>query len=227
MKWTHLAAVLAASASLASTLPAQQLDATLSRAIAAYKFAQTVSVRFDQTVTNPLTGRSMSSRGVLLRKRPNLLSISFSSPASDRIVADGSALWLYLPSTAPGQVIRMGATGEQGMLIDPLGQILSRPLEEYTIASAGTGEVAGHAVHIVTLTPRSTRSLFTKATLWVDDDDGTVRQIETTEPSGLTRRVTITQFRTNVDIPRSAFQFSPPANVRVIDTGTGAAIGSE
>jgi len=46
-----------------------------------------------------------------------------------------------------------------------------------------------------------------------------VRQLESTEPSGLVRKITVTRFRTNVTIPRSTFQFTPPANVRVIDGG--------
>lgn len=214
MKAFGIASLLALCASVAS---AQNPEATLQRAVSAYKGAETVSVRFDQTVTNPLTDRSAQSRGELLRKRPNLLSITFSSPAADRIVADGTDLWLYLPSSAPGQVIKMPATGQEGMLLDPLGQILSNPVAHYSVLPMGTATVGGHDTHAVKLTPKSGRDLFTTATLWIDDADGAVRQVETTEPSGLVRRVTITQFRKNVSIPSSAFRFTPPANTRVVD----------
>lgn len=196
---------------------AQKPEATLQRAVSAYAGAETVSVRFDQTVTNPLTDRSAQSHGKLLRKRPNLLSITFSSPAADRIVADGTDLWVYLPSSAPGQVIKMPASGQEGMLLDPLGQILSNPVDHYSLLPMGTATVNGRATHAVKLTPKSGRDLFTTATLWIDDADGAVRQVETTEPSGLVRRVTIVQFRKNVSIPRSAFRFTPPANTRVVD----------
>lgn len=200
-----------------STAAAQKPESTLQRAVVAYRNAETVSVRFDQTVTNPLTDRSARSSGELLRKRPNLLSITFSTPAADRIVADGTDLWVYLPSSAPGQVIKMPAAGEQGMLIDPLGQILSTPMDRYVVSSVGAATVGGHDTHAVKLTPKSGRDLFTTATLWVDDADGAVRRIETTEPSGLMRRVTITRFKKNISIPRSAFRFTPPANTRIID----------
>ncbi len=196
---------------------AQKPETTLQRAVAAYMGAETVSVTFDQTVTNPLTDRAAQSHGELLRKRPNLLSITFSSPAADRIVADGTDLWVYLPSSAPGQVIKMPAAGQQGMLLDPLGQILSAPIDRYSVTAAGTANVSGRGTHAVKLTPKSQRELFTSATLWIDDADGAVRRIETTEPSGLLRRVTVTQLRKNMSIPRSAFRFTPPANTRVID----------
>lgn len=208
---------------LAMPLAAQRPEATLSRAMATYRAAETVTVRFDQTVTNPLTDHSMTSRGELVRKRPNLLSITFSSPASDRIVADGSSLWLYLPSTAPGQVMRLPASGQQGMFLDPLGQILNAPEGTYVVTDGGTASISGHATHAVTLTPRATATLFTKATVWIDDASGIVRQVEATEPSGLVRRVTITLFRSNAPVPRSTFEFAPPPNVRIVDASKGVA----
>jgi outer membrane lipoprotein carrier protein len=204
----------------AGALAAQRPDATLQRAMAAYKNAESISARFDQTVTNPLTDRALNSSGELLRRQPNLLSISFSGTNPDRIVADGTSLWIYVPSSAPGQVIKLPATiGTSGMLIDPMGQILSAPTDSYSMTDAGAASIGGRATHAVTLTPKSRSALFTKATLWIDDSDGLVRQLESTEPSGLVRKITITSFKTNVTIPRSSFQFTPPAGIRVIDGG--------
>jgi outer membrane lipoprotein carrier protein len=201
-----------------ATLNAQQPAVTLQRAIAAYKGAESISVRFDQIVTNPLTDRTLATSGELMRKRPNLLSISFAGADPDHIVADGSTLWVYLPSSAPGQVIKIpAAAGESGLLVDPMGQILSAPIDSYVITDAGSLTIGGRATHAVTLVPKSRAALFTRATLWIDDSDGLVRQLESTEPSGLVRRITVTQFRTNVAIPRSTFQFTPPPRTRVID----------
>jgi outer membrane lipoprotein carrier protein len=205
----------------AASLSAQSPAATFARATRAYNNAQTISARFDQVVSNPLTDRSLTTHGELMRQRPNLLSISFGGDDPDRIVADGSSLWVYLPSSAPGQVIRVpAAAGQRGVLVDPMGQILSAPSSSYAIAAAGTATIAGRATHAITLTPNSPSALFNKATLWIDDATGLVRQIESTEPSGLVRKITITQFRTNVAIPRSTFRFTPPDNARVVD-GSG------
>jgi outer membrane lipoprotein carrier protein len=200
---------------------AQSADATFRRAVTAYSVAQTISARFDQTVSNPLTNRTLSTSGELKRQKPNLLSISFSGSNPDRIVADGSNLWLYLPSSAPGQVIKMpAAAGESGMLVDPMGQILSAATDSYVITDAGTATIGDRPTHAVTLTPKSRTALFTKATLWIDDSTGLLRQLESSEPSGLVRKITVTQFRTNLAIPRSVFQFTPPPKVRVIDAGS-------
>ena len=222
MRTRHTSSVLASAILFVTTsLGAQRPEATLQRAIAAYANAETISVRFDQTVTNPLTDRKLTTSGELMRRRPDRLSISFSGNDPDRIVADGTNLWVYLPSSAPGQVIKLPTgVGESGMLVDPMGQILSAPVSNYNVADAGTSVVNGEATHAITLVPKSRSAPFTKATLWIDDNDGLVRQLESTEPSGLVRKITVTRFRTNVTIPRSTFQFVPPPNVRVID-GSG------
>ncbi len=217
------AAVLV-SAAPAYSLSAQSPEAILSRAVSAYIGASTISVRFNQTISNPLTGRTLATTGELSRQRPNLLSISFEGNDPDRIVADGSSLWVYLPSSAPGQVIRMPAANAGGaMAVDPMGQILSAPAGSYAIVGAGTASVSGHATHAITLTPKSRASMFTSATVWVDDSNGLVRQLESREQSGLVRRIVVTSFRTNVSIPRSTFEFTPPPNVRVVDAGSMAA----
>ncbi|MDQ2889081.1 MAG: outer membrane lipoprotein chaperone LolA [Gemmatimonadota bacterium] len=210
-------AALAVTAMASATLLAQGPQTTLSRAVAAYRSASTISARFDQTVTNPLTDRTLSTTGELLRQRPNLLSISFQGVDPDRIVADGVNLWVYLPSTAPGQVMKMSASSGSAMLVDPMGQILSAPADSYDIADAGTATISGHATHAIALTPKSRSAMFTTATIWVDDVNGLVRQLESREQSGLVRKITVTSFRTNLAIPRSTFQFAPPPNVRVID----------
>lgn len=217
-------AAFAVSMAPAHALLAQSPEAILSRAVSAYSGASSIAVRFNQTISNPLTGRTLETTGELSRQRPNLLSISFSGSDPDRIVADGSSLWVYLPSSAPGQVIRMPAKAAGGgMVIDPMGQLLSAPPGTYDVVGAGTASVGGHATHAITLTPRSRNSMFTSATVWVDDSNGLVRQLESREQSGLVRRIVVTSYRTNLVIPRSTFEFAPPPNVRVVDAGNMAA----
>ena len=217
-------AVILVAGAPSYSLRAQSPEAILAHAVSAYSGASSISVRFNQTISNPLTGRTLSTSGELARKRPNLLSISFEGSDPDRIVADGTSLWVYLPSSAPGQVIRMPATATGGAMgVDPMGQILSAPAGTYDVAGAGTATVSGRATHAITLTPRSRASMFTSATVWVDDASGLVRQIESREQSGLVRRIVVTSYRTNVAIPRSTFEFTPPPRVRVVDAGSMAA----
>ena len=100
-----LAGALLAPLTAASARPRAQGD-LLDRAVAAWARVKTARATFEQTITNSLTGRTLKASGEFQQQRPGKLSVKFSEPANDRIVDDGSRLWLYLPSTTPGQVIR-------------------------------------------------------------------------------------------------------------------------
>jgi outer membrane lipoprotein carrier protein len=207
--------ILVAAAPL---LDAQSPDQTLDRAVSAWAKIKTVRASFDQTLTNSLTGTSANARGEFQQQRPNRLAIRFTEPAGDRIIADGTFIWIYLPSSQPGQVIKRSAADGGAMPLDISGAFLTDPRARYEVTGAGAGTVAGHAAHALLLVPKEgTQKLFDKATIWVDDDDGLIRQFEVLEPSGVTRRIRITSLEPNVAVERSAFSFTPPAGVRVVE----------
>src|SRR5437588_6167358 len=121
--------LLLAAVSIGAPKPAprQGVDQTITRAIAAWSRVKTLRATFEQTVTNPITGSSMSSKGELQQRKPNRLAINFSDPAGDRIVADGKHVWVFLQSATPGQVIRMSTTDVGAANTDLIGQFLSTP----------------------------------------------------------------------------------------------------
>jgi chaperone LolA len=205
-------------ACVTAPLGAQNVDATIDRAVAAWAKVKTIRGTFEQTVTNQITGSSATARGQYVQERPNRLSIRFSQPASDAIVADGKAVWIYLPSASAGQVLKRPAVDPGAMPIDLTGQFLESPRAKYDITAAGTKSVDGHATHALKLIPKKgTNAPFTQATVWVDDDDALIREFEETEPSGVTRHVRLTAIETNPTVDRSAFVFKVPAGVKIVD----------
>jgi outer membrane lipoprotein carrier protein len=197
---------------------AQSVDATIDRAVAAWAKVTTVRGTFDQTVSNSLTGSSATARGDYTQERPNRLAIRFTAPDSGAIVSDGKAVWVYLPSSAPGQVVKRPATDRSATPIDLTGQFLDAPRTKYDISAAGTRIVDGHTTRGLLLVPKKGATApFSKATVWVDDDDSLIREFEETEPSGVTRHVHITSIQTNVSVDRGAFVFTIPKGVKVVD----------
>ncbi|HEX2723694.1 MAG TPA: outer membrane lipoprotein carrier protein LolA [Gemmatimonadaceae bacterium] len=204
----------------AAAAQGQTPDAIITRAADEYARLQSVRAEFTQKLTNPLTGSTALSRGVLLRRAPNLLAVNFTDPKGDRVVADGRFVWVYLPSSAPNQVIRMGAKSSNSMaMIDPGEIFLSSPSTRYTVTAAGTATVEGRKMNIVSLVPKKANNAFTSAKVWVDASDNSVRQFELVDLNGLTRLVTITKLQKNSPIEKSAFKFTPPKNARVLDSG--------
>jgi outer membrane lipoprotein carrier protein len=217
---------LIALAALAAPLGAQSADATIDRAVTAYATLKTARGSFEQTLTNPLTKSVMRSRGVFQQEMPSTLSVVFTDLKDDRLVADGKALWLYLPSTNPGVAIKLPLGSGVGGSVDLLGQFVSSPRTRYAITPLGKESVGGRATTMLKLVPKRPMDEFKQATIWVDDANGRIQQFEVTEATGLVRRIHFLTFQSNVAVDRNAFTFTVPPNVRVLDqTRPGAAPG--
>lgn len=200
----------------ASATPKKQAD-LLDRAVAAWAKVKTARGTFEQSIVNPLTGRTMTTTGEYQQDRPGKLNVSFAGPTSDRIVADGKNVWLFLPSSAPDQVIKtsLGANGAGTM--DLTAQFLVAPRAKYAITPGAAAIMSGRATHAFTLVPKVAGGApFKVATVWIDDADAVLREFQVTETTGVERRIRLTSFKTNVPVDASAFVFTVPNGVRVV-----------
>ncbi|HMA38886.1 MAG TPA: outer membrane lipoprotein chaperone LolA [Gemmatimonadales bacterium] len=188
----------------------------LDHASAAYQGVQTLAANFVQIITNPMLGEPDTTRGRLFQQRPSRFAMRFTSPAGDRIVADGRYLWLYTPSTEPGQVIRsrIPQTGTGPNLI---GQFVERPRERYTARYVRADSGAAGWADVIALTPRVDSQAYSSAVIWVGRADGLVRRVDLVEASGQERSVRLSNLQANVVVPSKEFRFSAPRGVRVVD----------
>lgn len=214
----HAIAAAAALGLVAAPLSAQRsVDDVIRRAQAAWADVKTLRASFEQSITNPITGAAMVSRGELQQQKPNRLSIDFSEPDADAIIADGEHVWLYLPSAAPGQVIRMTLEQAGAANTDLIGQFLDTPRATYDATDGGADSVAGRPARALILVAKPGQRLpFVRAKVWVDDKDGLIRRFESTDANGVSRNVRLLSLRPNAAVDRSAFTFRAPAGVRVV-----------
>lgn len=219
-RWLALATIVATSVgALTPALSAQDAaGAAIDRAVEAYAKVKTARASFEQVVTNPLTGSKLQSRGEFEQARPDRFAFRFADPKGDVIVSDGKFVWVYLPSSTPGQVIRAPLTSDVEGSIDLIGAFFSNPRARYTVGDGGAATLGGRASRIVTLTPKGKgNSSFSRAKVWIDAADGTLRQFEAEELNGVVRLVKITAFDANAAVTEGAFRFKPPRGVRVVD----------
>lgn len=193
------------------------VDALIARASATYRAARTATASFQQTLTNPMTGSAVVTRGVLQRRAPDRYAFRFTDPDGDRIISDGTYLWVYTPSTTPGQVIRLPAEAAGGGMLDPGAQFFESPRTRFDIADGGATTMDGRPARILTLTPKAANAPFRSARVWLDTADGTLRQFETLDGMGVKRLIRLSDLRVNVELPGGAFSFTPPKGVRVVD----------
>lgn len=219
MRVNHIYVVAASTVFAASAArPQAPADAIIDKAVTAYASTRTSRGTFEQAITNPLTGSTVRARGEFEQQRqPARFSFRFSEPKGDLIVGDGRWLWVYLPSSTPGQVIKMPMSEGGAGSLDLASRFFDSPRTRYTITDAGTATVAGQATRALVLEPKSAAEPFSRAKVWIDVSDGTLRQFETVEPSGIKRLVTITAVTANAPVNAKAFTFTPPKGARVVD----------
>src|SRR5882762_5666236 len=196
---------------------AQDPLAILDRASSSFDSVRTLQADFTQIVDNPMLGDPDTTRGRLYQRRPNYFAMRFSDPKNDRIVADGRRLWLYTPSTTPGQVIRTTIPGTGTTGPNLIGQFVEHPRERYNPRYVRADSMGDVAVDVIALTPRVTDLPYSEATVWIAKQDGLIRRIEIVENSGQRRIITLKTLTVNQPVSAREFRFAPSSGVRVVD----------
>jgi outer membrane lipoprotein carrier protein len=196
---------------------AQDANSIVGRSSRVYRSLSSLTADFVQVIDNPMID-SAESRGTLVQAGPDKLAMRFTDPSGEAVIIDGRSVWVYTPSTTPGQVIRMSVpSGGPVYGYNMLAWLLDRPAERYTASYLQADVVGGRSMDVVELVPAVPDLPFERAVLWLDRADGVPRRLEITEHSGATRTLTLSKVRVNQSVPDSTFRFKVPPGVRVVD----------
>ena len=210
---------LAMALTLALALPAQAQDAgeLIGRASRVYRSLASLRADFVQIINNPMID-SAESQGTLVQSGDARLSMRFSDPPGEAIVVDGKHVWIYTPSTVPGQVIRSKVpSGGPVYGYNLLAWLLDRPAERYKAKYVRRERIDGRPTDVIELVPAVPDLPFTRAIIWLDRDDALPRRLEIHEQSGATRMLRLTRLRVNETVPKQTFMFKVPAGARIVD----------
>ena len=190
----------------------------LARADSVYDALGSLQAEFDQTIEVTLLGRSRSGSGTWYQKGRGRFKMDFTDPADDVIVADGSHLWLYYPSTHPNQVIRstIDANVTGAGMVDLQGRIFDEASEGYDAELEGREDVDGHETLRILLTPTG-ESPYRHVRVWVDAGSHLVRKFEILERNETLRTVVLRDLQPDRPIPDATFSFTPPPGADVFE----------
>ncbi len=159
-------------------LPAQDAKSIVSRAALAYRSLSALRADFDQVIENQMIGNA-ESKGVLIQAGEARLSMRFSDPPGEAIVIDGRWVWVYTPSTTPGQVLRLPVpSGGPVYGYNLLAWLLDRPTERYNSSYLRADRLDNRAMDVVEMIPTVPDMPFSCATVWLDRSDGLPRRME-------------------------------------------------
>ena len=208
--WGLLTALL-----VAAPLQAQDPATIAGRASRLYRGLASLRADFHQVIEDRMIG-TQESRGELVQAGEARLSMRFSDPKGDMIVLDGTHVWVYVPSTTPGQVIRMNLQHDPVYGPNVLARILDRPAERYQLEWVAMEMIGNLATDAVAFTPNVADPLFRKATIWFDRDQGLPRRLQLDELTGVRRTLDLSRIRLNAPIDDRMFRFDVPSGVRVV-----------
>lgn len=197
-------------------LVAQDGVAVVQRAATAYAALSAFQADFVQVIADPMIG-TFTSKGRLTQSGANKLAMRFTDPDGDAIVMDGTWIWVYTPSTTPGQVLKAAIAGGDGFGPNVVAWLLDRPAQRYQVRYVRADTLSGHVTDVVALSPRDPNMPFTEATLWLDRHDALPRRLEVIERSGSRRTLALDHVLADPRVRPSVFRFTPPAGVRVVD----------
>lgn len=204
---------------LAASVPAEAQDAgeIIGRAARVYRSLASLQADFVQVIDNPMID-SAESKGTLVQAGDAKLAMRFTDPAGEAIVIDGKHVWIYTPSTVPGQVLRLQVpSGGPAYGYNLLAWFLDRPTERYKASYVRTERVGGRTTDVIKLVPAVPDLPFTQAVIWLDREDALPRRLEIQEQSGATRTLRLAKLRTNERVTDRTFTFKVPADARVVD----------
>jgi outer membrane lipoprotein carrier protein len=201
----------------AAPLQAQDAQAIIGRAARVYRSLASLRAEFVQMIDNPMID-SAESKGTLAQAGPAKLAMRFSEPAGEAIVIDGKHVWVYTPSTVPGQVVRLAVpNGGPVYGYNLLAWLLDRPAERYRASYLRSERIDGRPTDVVQLIPAVPDLPFTKAVIWLDQESALPRRLEIHEQSGAIRTLSLKRIRVNESLPGRTFTFDVPKGVRVVD----------
>jgi outer membrane lipoprotein carrier protein len=188
--------------------------------LTAHELAQRVDRHYNQLhslkagFTESYAGLGVQRResGTLLLRKPARMVWQYSTPPGKIFLLDGTYAWFYTKGDA--QVQRMESK-ELDDLRSPLRFLLGhteieKEMDSLTLAPAANGSFT------LTGQPKGQEKRVARLSLTAKPD-GTITGIEVEEIDGALTRFSFTDEEPNAAIPESAFHFSPPLGVPVVD----------
>jgi outer membrane lipoprotein carrier protein len=192
------------------TSPAFADDAE-KRLKAALKNMDNLSAEFRQTLRDEDKKVVQQSRGTLALQRPGKFSWIYTDPFEQRIVADGSELWIYDVELEQVTVKPM----DEGLSNAPIMILMKQSdvSQQFTVSEVGQRKY----LYWVELKPNASDLEYN--TIYIGLEDGSVKAMELQDQFGQSTQIVFENLRIGVVHNPATFKFVPPPGVDVYGVG--------
>lgn len=201
----------------APATPRLELAAVIDRVQKRYDATTDYRANFAQAQLNAAFGRTNRSSGEVLFKKPGKMRWNYAAPEPKVFVANGQTLWLYEPEDQQAFKQDLKSSQLPAALAFLMGK--GKLSDEFEIAAAKDLPYGEPGDYQLALKPKQPQGKYKSIFFIVDPVSFHIRQTVLIDAQGNVNDITFSDVRINQKLADSVFQWSPPAGVRVVDTG--------
>jgi outer membrane lipoprotein carrier protein len=206
-------------ASPVAAKPEARLDVptVIARMQSRYDQAKDFTAHFTQNYSRAVMGRVTVSSGEVAIKKPGRMRWDYTQPEPRMFLSNGQFLWLYEPAEKQAFKQDLKTSQLPAALAFLMGK--GRITDEFEVTASTDTRYGRPEDYRLALRPKQPQSTYKSILFVVDGRDFTVRESVLVDQQNNVNHFVFSSLKINAKIPDSLFHWSPPAGVRVIDTG--------
>jgi outer membrane lipoprotein carrier protein len=193
------------------------LHTILERMQKRYDEAKDFHARFTQNYSRAVVGRATVSTGTITFKKPGRMRWDYDKPEARMFLSDGKVLWLYEPTEKQAFKQELKTSQLPAALAFLMGK--GKITDEFDVSFAKDKSRGRPGDHRLALSPKQPQSAYKSILFIVDPKEFLVRESVLVDAQGNTNHFVFDGLEVNTKVADSVFKWSPPAGVRVVDTG--------
>jgi len=206
------------AAALSQGKPARlELPAVIARVQSRYDQAKDFQARFTQKYSRQVVGRVTVSAGQVHFKKPGRMRWDYDKPEARMFLSNGQLLWLYEPEEKQAFKQDLKTSQLPAVLAFLMGK--GRIADEFEVAWSNDTRFGRTEDYRLSLRPKQPQSTYKSIVFVVDAGDFSVRESVLVDQQGNANHFVFSDLKINAKVSDEDFRWSPPAGVRVIDTG--------
>jgi len=223
MTTISLILLLAAGDAGSASAPAQakparlDLSAVVARVQNRYDQAKDFQARFTQKYSRQVMGRVTVSAGQVHFKKPGRMRWDYDKPEARMFLSNGQVLWLYEPEEKQAFKQDLKTSQLPAALAFLMGK--GRIADEFEVTWSNDTRLGRPEDYRLSLRPKQPQSTYKSIVFVVDAGDFSVRESVLTDQQGNVNHFAFSDLKMNAKVSDEVFRWSPPAGVRVVDTG--------
>jgi outer membrane lipoprotein carrier protein len=194
-----------------------ELPTVVARVQSRYDQAKDFQARFTQTYSRSVVGRVSVSSGQVHFKKPGRMRWDYDKPEARMFLSNGQFLWLYEPEEKQAFKQDLKTSQLPAALAFLMGK--GRIGDEFEVTWSNDTRLGRPEDYRLSLRPKQPQSTYKSIVFVVDAGDFSVRESVLTDQQGNVNHFAFSDLKMNAKVSDEVFRWSPPAGVRVVDTG--------